>query len=216
MAMNGKDGRKKKRKSNPQLEKKRSSHSLAHRAKKNPHHFGGYGLVDVVKVGAGAAAGAVATRGLTQAVLGSKNTGVTGYAANLGVALGLGWLTGLIPKAGTLALGVMGGGLAATILRIWSDKVSQTTPAALSGLGDMDFASDGMGDFVETPFPVPTTSQLQNGNWVVVDPYQAALPPAPAAPVAVSPATGKATAAPAASNPLPAAHRLSSRFPQAA
>ena len=216
LAMNGKDANKertKKRKSNPALTRP----SLKHRAKKNPAHFGGFGLMDVVKVGAGAAAGAVATRGVTQAILGSKNTGVTGYAANLGVAIGLGWLTGLIPKAGTLALGVMGGGLAATILRIWSDKVSQTTPAALSGLGDLDFSADGMGDFVETPFPTPTTSALENGNWVVQDPYRAALPPAPAATVAVSPATGKATASPApGSNPAPAGHRLASRFPQAA
>ncbi len=220
LATNGKHRRGKKRSKNPHIVAQ-GRRGLKRRSR-NPRHFGGSSIGDVIKVGIGAAGGAVATRGLTQAVLGAKNQGVIGYLSNGVVALGLGWLTGLVASA-PWSLGVTGGGLAATILRIWSERVAQSTPPALSGLGDLDFAGDGMGDFVETDYALPSNS-VQDGRFFRVKspwPQQTvvALPAAPAAGAAAQAAPAAApaaSAAAAASHPVPwPGHRLASRFPQA-
>lgn len=150
----------------------------------------GESLTDLLKVGVAAAGGGYGARSLTQLVLQANNTGWMGYGANILATLGLAWVAGkfLGPKIG---LGVAAGGISATAIRIWSEKVSQTSPSQLSGLGDLDFSSSGLGEYVQTPFSVPSNSVKDaNGNYVVQNPWL--LPAAAAAgPAAKGPTPSK-------------------------
>ena len=147
--------------------------SYSRRRRRNPS-IAGASTVDLLKIGASAAVGGVATRSLTQMVLQANNTGWMGYGANFAVALALAWLGGKF-VGDKVGLGIGAGGISATVMRIWQEKVSLTSPNALSGLGDMDFSGDGLGEYVSTPFPVPTVSALQNGNYIVQQPPWPAL-----------------------------------------
>lgn len=161
--------------------------------------IGGFDLMQLLKWGVGAAAGGVATRWATQLALGSRNSDGLGYAANAGMAVGLGWLTAKFSKDRNLGYAVAGGGLAALVMRIWSEKVSQTAPAAaaaagassMQGLGDLDFSTDGLGGlegYVDTSFALPTVSQNVAGNYVVQGPSQLQLPSGQAAAGSQAPA----------------------------
>ncbi len=159
---------------NPRL-RRRSS-----RRHRNPS-LAGIDLKELGIVSVGAAIGGIATRGLTQILLGSKNTGPTGYLGNGAVAIGL-TFAGAKLGGRTLGLGIGAGAIAGIILRVWQDQVSGTGAGSMSGLGDLDF--EGLGEFVPTAFPVPTVSQ-QVGPYQVVTapPYGVGIPaPAPALP----------------------------------
>ncbi|MCU1284477.1 MAG: hypothetical protein JWO13_827 [Acidobacteriales bacterium] len=121
----------------------------------------------LAKLAAGAFIGGIATRGLTQQVLGDKNTGYMGYGANAIAAILLGYGANKLGAPPAVASGVVAGGFSALIQRIWSEKVSQTSPAAMAGLGDIDYSANGLGDYVASGFPLPSVSQ-QQGNYQVV------------------------------------------------
>jgi hypothetical protein len=122
---------------------------------------------ELFKLGVGAAGGAIGTRYLTQAVLGDKNTGAMGYGANLAAAIALAWAAAKFAGP-EIAKGVAAGGISALIMRLWSEKVAGTSPAALSGyLGDLEFSSDGLGAYINSGFPLPTVSAT-NGNYLSV------------------------------------------------
>jgi hypothetical protein len=136
------------------------------RRRRNPG-IAGFGANELFKLGIGAAGGAIGTRYLTQAVLGDNNTGATGYAANLAAAIALAWAAAKFAGP-DIAKGVAAGGISALIMRLWSEKVAGTSPAALSGyLGDLEFSSDGLGAYITSGFPLPTVS-AQNGNYLSV------------------------------------------------
>jgi hypothetical protein len=117
----------------------------------------GLDLVEIAKVGAGAAVGGLAARSLTQMVLQANNTGYVGYAGNLVASLLLGW-AGNKFLGRNVGLGIAAGGFSATILRIWQEQVSQTSPSSMSGLGDLDFSTSGLGEYAGSLFPLPTVS----------------------------------------------------------
>lgn len=179
------------KKSNPFFGKKKSSRRRRsnpffkarsyRRHRRNPS-IAGNSVSDLLKLGVSAAAGGVATRSLTQMVLNTNNTGWMGYGGNLAVAIALAWAAAkfLGEKVGT---GVAAGGIAATAMRIWTEKVSQTSPNTLSGMGDLDFSADGLGEYIDSWYPVPTVSQVNSkGQYINM------LPPVPAAPVVAAPA----------------------------
>ena len=144
---------------------KRTHRSFRRRRRHNP--IAGFAGADLIKLGLGAAGGAVGTRFLTQTILGDKNTGVMGYGANALIAIGLAWAAAKFAGR-EVASGVAAGGLAAVILRLWSDRVSGSSAAALSGyLGDLEFSSDGLGAYIQSGFPLPTVSG-GNGNYLSV------------------------------------------------
>jgi hypothetical protein len=106
---------------------------------------------------------AIGTRAIVQGVLGDKNVGGMGYFANFIVALGGGYALFHFTKSKSIAMGWAAGGFASTIQRIWSEKVSQTSPAPMSGLGDLDYSSNGLGGvglsgFVDTQFALPSVT----------------------------------------------------------
>jgi hypothetical protein len=140
--------------------------------------------IEAVKVGASAAVGAIGTRAIVQGILGDKNVGVAGYLANLAVALGGGYALWYFTKSKSISLGWAAGGVGNTVQRIWSEKVSMTSPAAAAPqLSDLDYSSNGLGGvglsgFVNTGFALPSVS---DGNGVVQAPFQAQLPAVAAA-----------------------------------
>ena len=138
--------------------------------RRNPS-FGGFDLGDTAALAAGALVGGIATRGLTQQVLGDKNTGALGYGANAVTAVALGILANKMGASKTISSGVIAGGLSALFQRIWSEHVSQTSPAApangTSGLGDADYSANGLGDYVGSGFPLPSVSAPVNNYQVV-------------------------------------------------
>jgi hypothetical protein len=169
-----------------------------HNRRRNPT-IAGIDLKELGIVSVGAAIGGIATRGLTQMLLGSKNTGATGYAGNAAVALAL-TFGGAKLGGRTLGLGIGAGAIAGILLRVWQDQVSGTGANGMSGLGDLDF--EGLGEFVPTAFPVPTVSQAVGPYQVVTaPPYGVGLPaPAPALPA--KGATGHPAAAGSTSTPV--------------
>lgn len=145
--------------------RKSKGHRSFRRRRRNP--IAGFAGADLIKLGLGAAGGAVGTRYLTQVILGDKNTGVMGYGANIAAAVALAWAAAKFAGR-EVASGVAAGGLAAVILRLWSDKVSGSSASALSGfLGDLEFSSDGLGAYITSGFPLPTVSG-GNGNYLSV------------------------------------------------
>lgn len=126
---------------------------------------GGIGIMEYVKLGAGAAIGGIATRKLTQVVLQDSNTGIQGYAANFGVAAALTLVAAKFFKSPRLAEGIAAGGVSATIMRILADQFPNSS--VLSGVGDPLFSDDGLGGYIDSGFPVPTVSS-NNGNYLAV------------------------------------------------
>lgn len=159
------------RRSNPFMRK--------YRRRSNPV-ISGMSLTDLVKIGASAAAGGYATRSLTQLVLQSNNEGWMGYAANFVAAGILGW-AGDKFLGKDYAIGIIAGGWATTFARIWDEQISKMSPAQLSGLGDVSYA--GMGDYVQTPYSIPSVSTRNAAGQYIVQqpPWPSAVPALPAA-----------------------------------
>lgn len=176
-----------KRRSNPFRASSRRHVRHHSRRRRNPGMgIGSSGLVSGV---IGASAGAIGTRALTQALLGAKNTGVMGYAGNIGVGLALAWAANKFGGK-NLSYAVLIGAGVGIVQRAWSENVSLASPSSLSGargLGDLDYSATRfgrLGDYVSTPFFTPSNSvQIVGGapnTFAVQSPIPAALP-APAA-----------------------------------
>lgn len=127
-----------------------------------------FSLKNIALTAAAGTGGAIATRGLTQMILQDKNTGPMGYGANVLAALLLGYAAKKVSGSGQIAGAVVTGGLVATGLRIWQERVSKTSPAAaMQGLGDVDFSDNGLGAYVETPFYLPSISAPGSNGYLV-------------------------------------------------
>jgi hypothetical protein len=184
------NGRRRRRTTNPfqmaPRRRRRSNPQRSSRRRRNPVSREGAKTfaIEGVKAIAAGAVGAVGTRAIVQGVLGDKNVGMMGYAANLAVALGGGFLLFKFTKSKSIALGWAVGGAANTVQRIWSEKVSMTSPAAAApALGDLDYSSNGMGGvglsgYVNTGYALPSVSG-QDGT--IQQPFQPQLPAVAAA-----------------------------------
>lgn len=144
-------------------------HHRRHRNRRNPD------INTILYVGAGAAVGAVATRGVTQILLGNSNSGYMGVGANIGIAIGLGWLAGKLKLPANFATGVMAGGVGQGFQRLYEQVVAPTMSSALSGLGDPWYSKNGLGEyqpystFSPNAFPpaLPSTSALTSAPGVI-------------------------------------------------
>jgi len=103
----------------------------------------GFNTNELLKLTLGAAAGVVASKYVTQMVLGANNSGPTGYAGSAIVTLALGWAAHKFVGKDA-ATGVIAGGLGALALRIFQENVSGTSPN-IQGLGDPDMVALGVG-----------------------------------------------------------------------
>lgn len=126
-------------------------------------------LKTALMVGVGAAAGGIATRGLTQSLLGANNTGYTGVAANLGVAWGLSWVGDKLKLDSDITLGILAGGFAQAAQRLYEMLVAPSVSQITGSLGDPWYSRNGLGDyraystFPANAFPpaLPSTSAAQ-------------------------------------------------------
>lgn len=140
--------------------------------------------IEGVKAIAAGAVSSVGCRAIAQGILGDKNVGMMGYLANLTLALGGGFAIFKFTKSKALALGWAVGGSAATVQRIWSEKVSMTSPAAAApALADLDYSSNGMGGvglsgYVNTGYALPSVTG-QDGS--IQPAFQPQLPAVAAA-----------------------------------
>jgi hypothetical protein len=162
------------RSSNPRSSK-RFSFRRRHSRRSNPG-FAGFSTNELIKLAAGAAGGVLASKYLTQMVLGSSNTGAMGYAGSAVATIGVAWLA---HKFGgkDLATGVVAGGLGALALRIFQENVSGTS-TSMSGLGDPDMAAlgIGMGDYKFGTIAVPARFQMGSSPQVLAAAAAAAAP----------------------------------------
>jgi hypothetical protein len=173
-----------------------SRRNRSYRRRRNPGFSGGSWSA-LLTLTAWSIAGGVATRAIPQAVLGSNNSGISGYGANLVTALGLGWAAGKFfgSNAGT---GVTLGGLTMLAGRIISDTLGQNLVSFGGMSGDADF---DLGLYIASPFSAPTTSE----DGVAQNPWAAVLGPGAASVVGTAPMTIAAGSRGAASAAAPAA-----------
>lgn len=168
---------------NPLFAAKRNS---GHRTSRRRHNPSMGGLlrrpVDTLKTGAFALAGLVATRQLPQMALGTRNSGLIGYAANLAVALvGGAAVSKFVGREAGQAVGI--GGSLYLANRIISENFSPIPKAlALSGLGDSQ-AVGSLGAVVPAYFAHPVARD-NNGRPIIpaaiVEAARAAAPAAAA------------------------------------
>jgi hypothetical protein len=142
----------------------RKYHVRHHHRRRNPFGFTGS---DGSRILWGSV-GYVAARAVPAMVLPSKNTGLIGYAMNLGTAFALKFLL-----KGDMGDSLFVGGAVATVTRVVSDQLG----TKIQGLsGDPAFT---MGAYWNSYFAVPTVSDPYGR--VAASPYPApALPPAAA------------------------------------
>ncbi|MFL6311637.1 MAG: hypothetical protein ACJ71W_05985 [Terriglobales bacterium] len=102
-------------------------------------------ITSALIAGGSAIAGGLLTRAIPQQLLKAKNTGILGYGANLAVAVGGFVAARYFTKRPEIAYGILAGGVAATMLRVYSEKISQSSVNLLAEMGDVEFSSDGLG-----------------------------------------------------------------------
>lgn len=111
-------------------------------------HRGNPGSIGTPKTwvmgGAGALAGFVGSAAIPQLLLGTGNTGVTGYAVTAGAAIGLGLLSHfLLPRQQAVTFGVVAGGFANLLRRVISDQTPFGSYLSNTGMGDYMVANWG-------------------------------------------------------------------------
>jgi len=106
--------------------------------RRNPSRTTGE-LQTVLETGAGATLGAVASRIIPQLLFSDVNTGILGYAGNLGITALLYYF---LPPS-NFSFGAVAGGIAATAMRVLNDT-------AMPGMG--------LGAYWPSMFAVPTVS----------------------------------------------------------
>lgn len=158
------------RRRNPAVSTRRRS--VRRSARRNPS-FGGVG--SQVQSAAYAIAGAVGSKMLTQAVLGANNTGLVGYAANLGAAFALGTVAGMVTKNRNARNAIILGGVIQTLLRVLIDKTPFGSRLSLSGMGDYQVTSfvtpqtlTPGGSFNQVRNPFPQAAPVQIGKSALV------------------------------------------------
>lgn len=96
-------------------------------------------LTDLVALGGGAVVGGTLPTVATQAILGGKNTGVMGYAANLAATFLLAWGVNRFSKGKTghtFSMGIVAGGIGSVIKRAITDYSILGSFGQQLGMGD--------------------------------------------------------------------------------
>jgi hypothetical protein len=153
-------------------------HKRRSQRRRNPSP-GGFGVRDLGGTILWGTAGALAARVLPSTFLGTKNTGIMGYAANAVTAIAGGMLVGkfLRPQAGQE---FTAGGLIALGLRLFEDWMSGGSATQVSG---------DLGFYIQNDFPLPTTGTgpfLLNQGYLNSNPMPSVPIAAPALMAAVA------------------------------
>lgn len=135
--------KKKKRASSSHAGTRRSvkKHSTRRRSRGNP---AGIPLKDFAFGGAGVLGGFLGSAALPQMILGSSNTGMTGYAVTAAAVIGLTILSHMIfPRQRAVTFGVGAGGAANLLRRIVTDQTPFGPYLSNAGMGDYMVANWG-------------------------------------------------------------------------
>jgi hypothetical protein len=106
-----------------------------HGVRRNPATLGG-SIKDLFTSSVFIVGGAVGSKLLTQAALGSNNTGIMGYAGNAGVTLALAWAAAAFLKNKAIAHAVAAGGMVQIVLRLIADYTPWGQYTSNLGVGD--------------------------------------------------------------------------------
>ncbi len=165
-------GRRKSYKRNPgQVRHHATKHRTTRRYKRNAG--GGPNMGGVVTIAGSALVSAFVTKLGTQMVLGDKNTGVMGYAGNLGVGAALWFVASKFLRSHNVAVGVLTG----TVIQVMLRALNDYTP-----LGSY-VSQLGMGDYQMQSFVTPQVLVAPMNNADI------AVPPGWGAPAALPPPT---------------------------
>lgn len=149
--------------------------------------------VEVLKHGLYATGGLLAARQLPQLLLGSRNTGLIGYAANIVTALMAGALAGAAFGAPAGASVMIGGGLY-TVTRGLTEQTAIGRHLVLSGAGD-PIAAGHLGALVPGYFAHPAVVNRETGQPAIPEAIVRAvlsrMPPPAAATSAMNLAGGR-------------------------
>lgn len=153
--------------SNPHRRSRKHNAANPHRRRRrsNPGDFGS--AKDIAISAVSGLASAVATSQLPQMVLGTNNTGWTGYGANIAVAAIATFLAGKLagPRAGQ---GALVGGAVIILDRFLTEQVSSLGPyISLAGVGDATAARMGT---IRQGYYLHPTMVDGNGNMIVPQP----------------------------------------------
>lgn len=140
---------------------------------------GGGGLVPMVTNAVFVVVGALASKLGAQAVLGSNNTGIIGYAGNLAIGAALYMLTEHVMKNRAASSGVIAGTLVQVLLRVINDYTPFGSYVSQLGMGDYQMQSFVTPQVLVDPYN-SAQIMLPNG-WGAPPPAAAALPAAAAA-----------------------------------
>ena len=155
----------------------------------NPNRSSMSGPLDLVKSGAVALGGLLVTRQLPQLVLGTSNTGVMGYGANLLTALIGAFLLTKFASKNTGTMFGIGGGVY-TVSRVLTEQLSPVGKYfALAGMGDAS-AAGGMGIIADRDYAVPL--QYDRAGNLVTPAYVTRAAQQAAASMRPTPAAGMA------------------------
>ena len=115
---------------------RRTKPNTGHRRRTKYNKCMAGGLTGLFTNAAFAVAGAVATQQVTQMLLSSNNTGVMGYAGNIGVGLALSLAARMFPATRGAAPGIMTGALVLVVIRLISDYTPYGSYVKNLGMGD--------------------------------------------------------------------------------
>ena len=144
MARSRKKTRRAASRSNAGTRRRRTVKRVMHRSRRRPNPSAIGSPMTWVTGGAGVLAGFVGSAAIPQMLLGTGNTGATGYAVTAAAAIGLGFLSHfLLPRQPAITIGVVSGGMANLIRRIISDQTPFGSYLSMSGMGDYMVANWG-------------------------------------------------------------------------
>lgn len=139
---------------------KRFSFRRRHSHRRGNPEIAGFSTTELIKLALGAGTGVLASKYLTQMVLGGNNTGIQGYGVQGIAVLALGWAANKFVGKDA-ATGVVAGGLGALAMRIYTENISGST-TSMSGFGDLDVArlagtTRGMGEYRPGNIAMPSS-----------------------------------------------------------
>ena len=172
---------------------KRNAGVVHHRRRyRNPGSFGEAGVTGLVTNAVFVIIGALGSKLGAQAVLGTNNVGVVGYAGNAAIGAALWFITEKLMKNRAASAGVISGTLVQILLRVINDYTPFGSYVAQLGMGDYQMQSFVTPQILVDPF---NSAQIRVPNgW---GPGKTGYMPA-STPMVAAPGGGRGAAAPAA------------------
>lgn len=158
----------------PKKQKKHQHHNPArhrvyNRARRHHHRRmmnpAGHRWGDIFVLGGGALVGSTLSSAGTQLVLGSSNSGVMGYGANLVATFLLSWVGGMVVRNKSFQAGILAGGIGALMRRIIADYSLLGGYTSQLGMGDYLVSNWVTPQRLASDFRSLTDANVSQGQW---------------------------------------------------